>query len=37
MIYAVEEHRVIVYLIAEGRRDMRTLLAQRLLGAEGAT
>lgn len=33
MIYGVEPNRVIVYLIADGRRDMRSLLAQRLLGA----
>ena len=33
VIYGVEPNRVIVYVIADGRRDMRTLLAQRLLGA----
>lgn len=33
IIYGVEPDRVIVYLIADGRRDMRSLLAQRLLGA----
>lgn len=31
-IYAVESPEVIVYVIADGRRDMRTLLAERLLG-----
>src|SRR5437588_10706638 len=33
VIYRVEGKRVYVYLIADGRRDMPTLLAQRLLGA----
>lgn len=33
VIYGVEPNHVIVYVIADGRRDMRTLLAQRLLGA----
>ncbi len=33
LVYGVEEHGVIVYLIVDGRRDMRALLAQRLLGA----
>ncbi|HEX7369269.1 MAG TPA: type II toxin-antitoxin system RelE/ParE family toxin [Rhodanobacteraceae bacterium] len=33
IIYDVEADQVIVYLIADGRRDMRSLLAQRLLGA----
>lgn len=33
IIYGVEPERVIVHLIADGRRDMRSLLAQRLLGA----
>lgn len=33
MIYGVEPNRVVVYVIADGRRDMRSLLAQRLLGA----
>ncbi|HJR12850.1 MAG TPA: type II toxin-antitoxin system RelE/ParE family toxin [Rhodanobacteraceae bacterium] len=33
IIYGVEADRVVVYVIADGRRDMRTLLAQRLLGA----
>jgi plasmid stabilization system protein ParE len=30
---APEGKRVYVYLIADGRRDMQTMLAQRLLGA----
>lgn len=33
VIYRVVEQRVYVYLIADGRRDMQTLLARRLLGA----
>ncbi|MGH8192552.1 MAG: type II toxin-antitoxin system RelE/ParE family toxin [Rhodanobacteraceae bacterium] len=33
VIYGVEPSRVVVYVIADGRRDMRSLLAQRLLGA----
>ena len=33
IIYYVSHRRVIVVLIADGRRDMRSLLAQRLLGA----
>jgi toxin ParE1/3/4 len=33
IIYRVEGKRVYVYLIADGRRDMQTLLARRLLGA----
>jgi toxin ParE1/3/4 len=33
VIYRVEGKRVYVYLIADGRRDMQTLLARRLLGA----
>lgn len=32
-IYRVVEQRVYVYLIADGRRDMQSLLACRLLGA----
>jgi toxin ParE1/3/4 len=31
MIYEVTGERVIIYLIADARRDMQTLLAQRLL------
>jgi len=33
VIYRVEVSRVIIYLIADGRRDMQSLLAKRLLGA----
>ena len=33
MIYRVLSKEVVVVLIADGRRDMRTLLARRLLGA----
>jgi toxin ParE1/3/4 len=32
IIYWIEGKRVDVYLIADGRRDMQTLLARRLLG-----
>lgn len=32
-IYRVEESRVIIYLIADGRRDMQSVLAKKLLGA----
>lgn len=32
VIYRVVERRVYIYLIADGRRDMQTLLARRLLG-----
>lgn len=32
LIYRVVEERVVIYLIADGRRDMQTLLARRLLG-----
>jgi toxin ParE1/3/4 len=31
IIYSVEGTEVVVYLIADGRRDMQTLLARRLL------
>jgi len=31
IIYRVEDKRVYVYLIADGRRDMQSLLARRLL------
>ena len=31
IVYRVEEKRVDVYLIADGRRDMQALLARRLL------
>jgi toxin ParE1/3/4 len=33
MIYRVTGSQVIIYLIADGRRDMQTVLARRLLGA----
>ena len=33
VIYRVTGSQVIVYLIADGRRDMQTVLARRLLGA----
>lgn len=33
VIYRVVGSRVIIYLIADGRRDMQSLLARRLLGA----
>ncbi|MEO7560174.1 MAG: type II toxin-antitoxin system RelE/ParE family toxin [Nitrosospira sp.] len=33
VIYRVVEQRVYVYLIADGRRDMQSLLTRRLLGA----
>lgn len=33
LIYRVTGHRVYVYLIADGRRDMQTLLARRLFAA----
>lgn len=33
IVYRVEGKRVFVALIADGRRDLRTLLMQRLLGA----
>lgn len=33
IIYRISGRQVVVYLIADGRRDMRTLLARRLLGA----
>jgi len=32
LIYRIAEQQVIIYLIADGRRDMQTLLARRLLG-----
>ena len=34
IVYRVESRCVDVYLVADGRRDMQTLLARRLLGAE---
>ena len=33
VIYRVEGSRVMIYLIADGRRDMQAVLARRLLGA----
>ena len=33
LIYRIAGKRVYVYLVADGRRDMQTLLARRLLGA----
>lgn len=33
VIYRVVGQQVIIYLIADGRRDMQSLLARRLLGA----
>ena len=33
LIYRTVDTRVIIYLIVDGRRDMRALLARRLLGA----
>lgn len=32
IIYRVVDKQVVIYLIADGRRDMQTLLAKRLLG-----
>ena len=32
VIYRVVDERVVVYLIADGRRDLQSLLLQRLLG-----
>lgn len=33
IVYRVYDRKVVVFMIADGRRDMRTLLARRLLGA----
>jgi toxin ParE1/3/4 len=33
MIYRVVDRRAIVYLVADGRRDMQSLLARRLMSA----
>jgi toxin ParE1/3/4 len=33
VIYRVTRSQVIIYLIADGRRDMQSVLARRLLGA----
>lgn len=32
LIYRIADRRIVIYLIADGRRDLQTLLAQRLLG-----
>lgn len=32
LIYRIIDKRVVIFVIADGRRDMQTLLAQRLLG-----
>jgi toxin ParE1/3/4 len=32
LIYRIVEQQVVIYLIADGRRDLQTLLARRLLG-----
>ncbi|MEZ5499097.1 MAG: type II toxin-antitoxin system RelE/ParE family toxin [Steroidobacteraceae bacterium] len=32
LIYRVVDERVVIYLIADGRRDMQTVLAKRMLG-----
>jgi toxin ParE1/3/4 len=32
IIYRVEDAQVVIYLIADGRRDLQSLLARRLLG-----
>ena len=33
LIYRIEKRRVVVYLIADGRRDMQSLLVRRMLGS----
>jgi toxin ParE1/3/4 len=33
LIYRVVEQQVVIYLIADGRRDLQSLLARRLLGS----
>jgi toxin ParE1/3/4 len=33
VIYRVVGNRVVIYLIVDGRRDMQSVLARRLLGA----
>ncbi|WP_300443792.1 type II toxin-antitoxin system RelE/ParE family toxin [Zoogloea sp.] len=33
VIYRVTGHQIIIYLIADGHRDMQSVLARRLLGA----
>lgn len=32
LVYRIVERKVVVYLIADGRRDMQSLLSRRLLG-----
>lgn len=32
MIYRILDHRVVIYLVADGRRNMQSVLAHRLLG-----
>ena len=34
IIYRIDSDKVYVYLIADGRRDMQTLLQRRILGAD---
>jgi len=36
LIYRVHAKQVVVYIVADGRRDMESLLARRLLGAQRA-
>lgn len=33
VVYGIVDRDVVIYLFADGRRDLQTLLAQRLLGA----
>lgn len=33
VIYRILDHRVVIYLVADGRRNMQSVLAHRLLGA----
>ena len=35
IIYRIDSDKIYVYFIADGRRDMQTLLQRRILGAEG--
>lgn len=35
IIYRVQRHAIVVYLITDGRRDMQTLLSRRLLRSSG--
>lgn len=34
LVYRVHGHQIVIYLISDGRRDMQTLLARRLLRSE---